>query len=87
MAQHVPRGGDPHEGGQLQQLLQLGLPPAGAGAVDSQVSDYLGFADPLAFPPQLPGLSPTDRLASDRSMLVPNLMMGWFFGSGALLQE
>lgn len=41
----------------------------------SQVSDYLGFADPLAFLPQLPGLSPTDRLASDRSMLVPNLMM------------
>lgn len=25
--------------------------------------------------PNFPGLSPTDRLASDRSMLVPNLMM------------
>lgn len=41
----------------------------------SQVSDYLDFAHRLAFPPQLAGLSPTDRLASDRSMLVPNLMM------------
>lgn len=45
------------------------------GRGGSQVSDYLDFANPLAFPPQLPGLSPTDRLASDRSMLVPNLMM------------
>lgn len=28
VAQHVARGCYPHEGGQLQQLLQLGLPPA-----------------------------------------------------------
>ena len=74
VAQHVARGGYPHEGGQLQQLLQLGLPPAVARGA-REVSSYPDSADPSALPPQLAGLSPTDRLASDRSMLVPNLMM------------